>query len=113
MTLLPSAAARSTAERRKAASRSRTSGARSPVARACVATPARSRRSTSRIAWLFKPEYEKKSGSSRRVEGRLLLDYGEAGENVQLRLYRRTFGGGATLVGEGTTRVVQAQVPDG
>ena len=44
------------------------------------------------------------NGAARRVEGRVVLDYGEAAENVTLRLYRRAFGGQATLLSEGVTR---------
>ncbi len=44
------------------------------------------------------------TSTARRVEGRLLLDYGEVGENVTLRLYRKTFGGQAALLSETTTK---------
>ena len=41
--------------------------------------------------------------AERRIEGQIVLEYGDPAENVKLRLYRRDFGGAATLLAETAT----------
>jgi len=45
-----------------------------------------------------------KPAAQRRVEGRVVLEYGLPAEKVKLRLYRHDFGKAETLIGETTTR---------
>lgn len=42
--------------------------------------------------------------TQRRLEGRVVLEHGAPAQEMRLRLYRREFGGGATLLAETTTR---------